>query len=262
MDTAAYIASGILELYVFGLLTEEENKEIHALATQHNDIAVEIIEIEKAVINLSYAVSPRLSSENYQRIREKLIKKHASDNAIQLQSKRSITPYIGWAAAVILCIGLIFQYIKYNEATEQVRSATAQSSKFEQLLAAAEKRNTGKDHALAVLRNTDNNVIKLNGQEVSPKSFANVYINKSNKEIFVDVAGLPEAPEGKVYQVWALKLDPLTPTSIGVINDKNENGGIFKMDSYESPQAFGITLEPAGGSKSPTLEQLYTLGKV
>ena len=27
-------------------------------------------------------------------------------------------------------------------------------------------------------------------------------------------------------------------------------------------EAFGITLEPAGGSKSPTMEQLYTLGKV
>jgi hypothetical protein len=26
-------------------------------------------------------------------------------------------------------------------------------------------------------------------------------------------------------------------------------------------EAFGITLEPAGGSLSPTMEQLYTLGK-
>ena len=35
-----------------------------------------------------------------------------------------------------------------------------------------------------------------------------------------------------------------------------------KTTTKEGAEAFGITLEPAGGSVSPTLEQLYTLGKV
>ena len=37
---------------------------------------------------------------------------------------------------------------------------------------------------------------------------------------------------------------------------------MFAVSGTSSAEAFGITLEPAGGSKTPTMEQLYTLGKV
>ena len=74
---------------------------------------------------------------------------------------------------------------------------------------------------------------------------------------------MPEPPEGMVYQVWALKLDPLTPTSIGLLEnfDKNDQK-LFAVNNANEAQAFGITLEPKGGSLTPTMEQLYTLGKV
>ena len=66
-----------------------------------------------------------------------------------------------------------------------------------------------------------------------------------------------------VYQVWALKLNPLTPTSIGLLADfSKDNQKLFAVDKANGAEAFGITLEPAGGSVSPTMEQLYTLGKV
>jgi hypothetical protein len=37
---------------------------------------------------------------------------------------------------------------------------------------------------------------------------------------------------------------------------------MFAVNNAEEAEAFGITLEPAGGSITPTMEQLYTLGKV
>ncbi len=55
----------------------------------------------------------------------------------------------------------------------------------------------------------------------------------------------------------------LTPTSIGLLVDfKGNNSKVFAVDKTSGAEAFGITLEPAGGSASPTMEQLYTLGKV
>ncbi|PZQ76964.1 MAG: anti-sigma factor, partial [Flavobacterium johnsoniae] len=59
------------------------------------------------------------------------------------------------------------------------------------------------------------------------------------------------------------KLNPLTPTSIGLLdNFKDNTKRFFAIEKAEEAEAFGITLEPAGGSPSPTLGQLYTLGKV
>ena len=94
-------------------------------------------------------------------------------------------------------------------------------------------------------------------------SFAKVYWNKADNTIYVDAEGLPDAPEGKVWQVWSLTLNPLTPTSLGTIDDFNtDDNKIFTIANANESQAFGITLEPEGGSESPTMEQLYTLGVV
>jgi hypothetical protein len=58
-------------------------------------------------------------------------------------------------------------------------------------------------------------VVKQLHQSLLPK----VYWNQDTKVVYVDASGLPEPPEGMVYQVWALKLDPLTPTSIGLLEN-------------------------------------------
>lgn len=260
MNTEEYIASGTLEFYVFGLLTEEENKEVQQMSDSNEAVKAEILSIEKAVINLSYSVAPHLSAANYEKIRQQLIEKHSG--VIQMQPKRSITAYMGWAAAVILSFGIAYQYYQNNEATKEIQMANAKTSKFEQLLASLESKNTQNEKALAIVRDKFSTVVTLAGQQVAPNAYAKVYLNPNKKEIYVDVAGLPEPPEGKVYQVWALKLDPLTPTSIGLIDNTKTNSGILQVQNYDQAQAFGITLEPAGGSPTPTMAQLYTLGKV
>ena len=58
-------------------------------------------------------------------------------------------------------------------------------------------------------------------------------------------------------------MDPLTPRSVGLLdNYESTNTKVFKLENIPDPEAFGITLEPEGGSESPTLTQLYTLGMV
>jgi len=259
-----YIESGILELYVFGVTTEEENKEVQDMARQHEDVQAEILSIEKAVIDLSYAVSPDLSPEVYHRVRMQLIEKHSG--VVPMESRKSNTAsYLGWAAAVIFLFGIGAQYYMYNQETQEAQSASAaQRNKYEQMVASLTKDNTQSEKALNVIRAKNSSVVTLAGQEAAPDAYAKMYVNNDKKEIYVDIAGLPEAPEGKVYQVWAIMLDPLTPTSIGVLDKDKvaDSKGIIAVDNFNGAQAFGITLEPAGGSPSPTMEMLYTLGKV
>lgn len=259
MDTREYIESGILELYVFGVLSDEENREVQQRAEDSREIQDEIVSIEKAVISLSYSFAPYLSAENYDRIRKQLLEKHG---VVEMKPKRGMSPWIGWAAAIVLMFGLAYQYYEYNEVTKEVQTVTKERGKFEQMVASLEAKNTENEKALAVIRDKFSTVIQLEGQAVAPEAYAKVYVNPNKKEIYVDIAGLPPAPAGKVYQVWALKLDPLTPTSIGVLDNASKTNGILQVDNFDQAEAFGITLEPAGGSVSPTLEQLYTLGKV
>ena len=113
------------------------------------------------------------------------------------------------------------------------------------------------------LRDKNVDVVALGGQDISPTSYAKVYWNHEQNKVFIDAQGLPSPPKGFAYQVWSLKLNPLAPTSIGLLEKFEENGQkVFELPNANDSQAFGITLEPEGGSETPTLEQLYTLGVV
>ncbi|UQD57188.1 anti-sigma factor [Flavobacterium sp. K5-23] len=261
MENKEYIDSGILELYVYGLLSETESEEVATMAKNSTEINDEIIAIEKSIIALSSSFSPFHSVANYEKIKAKLELKHAK--VIEMKPTGNWSQYIGWAAAVLLMIGIGYQYKQLNLTSNQITNTENEKIKIEKELQILELQNKAIETSLAVVRDVKNTVVSLGGQAVAPGSSAKIYWNKETKVVYVDAAGLPEPPEGMVYQVWALKLNPLSPTSIGLLDDFDENNQrFFAVNSTGDAEAFGITLEPAGGSLTPTMEQLYTLGKV
>ena len=262
METKDYIESGILELYVYGLLSESENIEVHTLAQNDTVIKEEIISIEKAIINLSSSFSPFISHSHFEKIKAQLELKHSK--VIDMKPKSSWSQYVGWAAAVALLLGVGYQYSQLNERQNEVVTIGKEKDKLQEFVLDLEIKNKQTQTALTVVRDTKNTVVALGGQAVAPKAYAKIYWNKETEVVYVDATGLPEPPEGMVYQIWSLKLLPqLTPTSIGLLSDFTANNEkIFAVEKTSDAEAFGITLEPTGGSKSPTMEQLYTLGKV
>ena len=262
MDTKQYIETGVLELYVYGLLSETENSEVSQMAKEHQEIEDEIISIEKAIVSLSTSFSPFLSANNFEKIKAKLDLKYSK--VIEMKPRNNWSQYVGWAAAVTLLLGIGYQYTQLNETQNQVATIEKEKMNLQDTLVDLKGKNKQTLTALTVIRDTKNTVVNLGGQAVSPTSYAKIYWNKETEVVYVDASGLPEPPKGMVYQIWSLKLAPqLTPTSIGLLSDFSSNTEkIFAVEKTGDAEAFGITLEPAGGSKSPTMEQLYTLGKV
>lgn len=262
MENTEYIESGILELYVYGLLTESENDEVNAIANKNPDIKAEIISIEKAIINLSSSFSPFISHSQFEKIKAKLELKHG--RVVSMRTGSNWTTYMGWAASIVLLIGIGYQYSKVTESKNQVVTIEKEKSKLQEAVVELEAKNKETETVLNVVRDETNTVVTLGGQAAAPTAKAKIYWNKQTQVVYVDASGLPEPPEGKEYQIWSLKLVPqLTPTSIGMLaNFKSNKSKVFAVEKTADAEAFGITLEPAGGSASPTMEQLYTLGKV
>lgn len=259
MNINEYIQSGILELYVAGQLSEEENKEVYNLMLKHPEVLKEVLEIEAAFIKLSNSLAPEKNVDF------NLIKAHIDHNnkvvSLPKQKNRNWITYTGWAAAVIVGAGLFWTLNQNQQLETEITTINTEKEFLEIQIEESRDKLAETKNLLNVIR--DRNIIKvpLEGQAAYPDAYATVYWDESNDQIYLDLQGLPEPPEGKVYQVWSLLLDPLTPTSLGTIDDfLQDDNKIFKLDNANQSQAFGITLEPAGGSQSPTLEQLYTLG--
>lgn len=262
MDTKQYIESGILELYVYGLLSETENSEVNQTAKEYKEIEAEIISIEKAIVNLSTSFSPFLSADNFEKIKAKLDLKYSK--IIEMKPRNNWSQYVGWAAAIVFLLGIGYQYTQLSETKNLVATVEKEKTNLQDTLVDLKLKNKQTATALSIVHDNKNTVINLGGQAVSPKSYAKIYWNQETEVVYVDATGLPEPPEGMEYQIWSLKLAPqLTPTSIGLLSDFTANKEkLFAVSKTGDAEAFGITLEPAGGSKTPTMEQLYALGKV
>lgn len=264
MDLKAYIESGILELYVTGQLSEKENQEVYELMRQHPDILQEVLEIESALMKLGAAISPGVSNATITIIKEHLNFKGENQKVISMpKSRNKWFTYTGWAAALIFGAGLLWTINQNNLLEEQLSDADIQNRYLETQIEAAQTDLAAKEQLLTVLRDRNIISVPLGGQGNFADAYAKVYWNKADNNIYLDAQGLPDAPKGKVWQVWSLTLNPLTPTSLGTIDDFNsDDNKIFEIVNANQSEAFGITLEPAGGSASPTMEQLYTLGVV
>ena len=260
MDVEKYIASGILEQYVAGTLSEEENLEVQHYALTYPEIQQEIESIERAVLELTQAASPGLSPKSFEAIRNELNEVIPFEPDI----KRKSTPwtnYLGWAASLLFAVGLLWMYMENDRLKSKIEVVTEEKTSLEEQILDIRNEKSNTETLLEQLRDQNVAVVALGGQEASPESFAKAYWNKASKKVFIDAQGLPEPPKGFDYQVWSLKLDPLTPTSIGLLEDFAVNEArVFELENPNESEAFGITLEPQGGSESPTLEQLYTLG--
>ncbi|NIJ44055.1 hypothetical protein FHR24_000494 [Wenyingzhuangia heitensis] len=257
-----YIESGILELYVAGTLNREDSYEVYANIQQYPELKEHIKNIEYTVIKVA-ELSKKETLKAYPFT--KLM------NAVNGPQTKVIPikwySYMGWAASVLLTIGIISLYTNNTDLKKNLTKQIAgneildeQRATLQGDLIAKNIDLTTRDEVIAFLSSSETLKVNLAGQTVSPESYAQVYWDKNTNEMYVDLNGLPPAPAGKVYQLWSLTLNPLTPTSLGTMDAYNKGNRYIKVSNTNKSEAFGITLEPAGGSKSPTLEQLYTLG--
>lgn len=264
MDVDAYIASGKLELYVAGQLNEEENLEVYRLAQEHPAIMEEILAIEAAILELSKTTAPKPADKKQFSDLIRRIGRDPDPEPLRIPGRTSNwVAYSGWAAALLLAAGLWWVYQQNAGLQEAIQLRTSEVELLEEQIFEARNSLDKTRGLLNTLRDRDIRVIALGGQDVAPDAFAKAYWNKSRNQVLIDAQGLPEPPPGMVYQVWSLKLSPLTPTSLGLLEDfATDENKVFALANPNESEAFGITLEPAGGSESPTLEQLYALGAV
>jgi len=264
MDIKAYIASGILELYVAGTLSEKESQEVYELTQQYPELLAEVKSIEASIIKLTAAVSPKDTKHSFNAIKAQIT---STDNDVKVipldKPKTNWFTYVGWAASLVLAAGLLWMVNENSKLKQQIEVVETDKELLEMQIENANNSLAEAEQLVEVLR--DRNIIEvpLDGQGNFANTYAKVYWDKNSNSIYLDAKDLPEAPEGKVYQVWSLALNPLTPTSLGTIDDFNTDANkIFAIANANASEAFGITLEPAGGSETPTMEQLYTLGVV
>ncbi|WP_242701528.1 anti-sigma factor [Arthrobacter cavernae] len=88
--------------------------------------------------------------------------------------------------------------------------------------------------------------------DVAGGGTATVSISSAKDAVVVRMNDVAAPPAGKVYQMWLIPKDGSAPVSQGLM-DAQALSHPAVVKGISSAAALGITVEPAGGSKSPSL---------
>lgn len=288
METRAYIESGILDLYAIGALSSEEMAGVECMLASHPELQSELNLIqgslvkyssdfertppialrEKILNSLEFADIPAESEETEtNKIKnEPNVRQLVPDNLpVEKPAAKNISLYkMGIAASVGLLIlsGLIIYILQnqLNSSRENLATASSQMKEYQK---------TSKDMQLQIASLSDtkrfltmpgNVVIPLGGLALNPKASATIVWNSSNQSTYIAMDKLPVQDATKQYQLWAI-VDG-KPVDLGILPQHFTPEDFIKVKVANQPQAFAITIEPKGGSVSPTMEQMIVLGKV
>lgn len=264
MDNKAYIESGILESYALGLCSEAEALEVENACQTHPEIQAELIRIQQSINDYAQLHSKTPKPSTRQSFLNAIDEELAATTNKTIQKIPFFYNPIAIAASLLLLalsvIGNIFFYQKWQAANQQVLALNSEKQLMAEQLQTNKVNYEAMKNDLAVMSNPNVVKVMMKGVEKSPESLAMVYWNKQSKEVFIELKSLPTPQPGMQYQLWAIVNGK--PVDAGMIAMQEGDSSLHSMKSFETAQAFAITLERQGGSPTPTLTEMYVMGAV
>jgi anti-sigma-K factor RskA len=260
-----YIATGILEAYALGELSERERTEVEKNLAQYPELREELARVEETQEKLlmDAAVAPKAS------IKANLFAQ--IDKARPTEAKVVPLPSSGirlwkYAAAASVTIALIasfqayYYWNKWRASETSLTELTAQNQRMAQDYNRVNQHLDKMENDLKnVVNNPDFKRVMMMGTPNAPQSMAYVYWNESSKEVYLSIQSLKQLSKDNQYQLWAI-IDG-KPVDAGVFD--GDVAGLLKMkDIASGAAAFAVTVEPRGGKPTPTLETMQVMGNV
>lgn len=272
MNINEIISSGLLESYVLGTATTEENALINQLCKKHPELVREIELIEEGLINFSGKADSPLNPELKSMIQEQLSFTEAKPAMAEarvvelhapVESRLNLYKF-GIAASIVMFIVSFIYNIMLQKELSKVNGELAELGATKSYMADELKIQQASfknmNDRFGVVSNPKTKTVALNGMNYLAKSSAAVHWNTETDEVYFNAAALPGSPANKQYQLWAIVEGK--PVDMGMIDMGSSTAVFQKMKAVKGAQAFAVTIEDVGGSAAPTLETMCLLGNV
>lgn len=261
MDIQEYIKSGILEQYVLGQLSVQEEAVVLKNAATYPEIQTEINSLEDALFQYAQASAIPLREGLSKQILNSIDASMLQSTAPSEELKPAASGF-SWLPVIlgVLFLGTaayVFSLSEQNTVLEAQLSSSQEN--LQALQADCDETNeqlASLNQKLNILRTVGNRTTSM--KNLNPQNegiIAFIHRDTDTQAAYLDVEQLPEPPSGKQYQLWYIA--SAAPQSMGVFDLSEE---FIPVDFVPEAAVFAISLEDEGGSPSPT--DIRYLGEV
>jgi anti-sigma-K factor RskA len=256
----------LLPALSLGALDADEHREVAAHVPTCAECTAELMTLERVVQEIGVDAAPVTPPAA---LKGRVLARIENERATQLSSMSRMPkppaasarpPWasgLALAASIAIAVGaLLYAWALRSEVSILRQSVVATSDEAARLrgeLAMIRRNWVEVTRAMDVLRAPDMLRVDLKGQATLPSAAGRAFWSRSAGLMFT-AEGLPALPKDKVYQLWTIKGTVATGAGTFV----PDAGGAASVTAIVAagsavPDAFGVTIEPTGGSTTPTM---------
>jgi len=239
-----FLDGDMLERYLMDATSPMESKEVEHYIEKYPEVKKTYIELQENLEEYatSYAVPAPLD------LKDKIFKE------IQSRPKRTI-PFLAitaCAATILFGVMTFMIWSQNQELLDDRRLTTQLIEELNQDIVSNRETLQSVEEQFMILNNSSTEKYVLRGNTRARKLETVAYVNMLEKKSYVHVVALPELPDDQVYQMWAGVDGHMVPLDILKITKEN----LVEIPYEERMASLNITIEPKGGSKEATVDNL------
>jgi anti-sigma-K factor RskA len=256
-----------LGAFVLGALAPGEQAEVRAHLAVCDQCAAEVRTLRPIVDALALTVEP---VEPPASVRQRILSATAAQAATAAvkpstgAKSRSVLPWLAAAASLVLAaaLGVYASQLRGRVQTleQELREAILQVQAGQRQTAQARLVATTAQRELSVLAAPDVAHVDLKGVAAASQASARALWSRS-RGLLVTTANLPALPPGRTYQLWVIS-GKMPPISDNWTFKPDASGSVMfpTPATLPPPTAIAVSIEPEGGSTSPTA--VYLIGSL
>jgi len=277
----------LFPFYALGALSEEEQAQVEAYVAKDISARTRLGEMLTTAQALPFEAAPvppagSVKTSLMARVRADAAMMPASEslrpaealrpawnspNWIQILRNWFVSPTfstLATAAVVLLVVWIV-------NLQGAVRDLTQQNSELQTSVAKLMETNTilrdqllADEDLLALLSDPERHEIPIAGTDHQPDAAGTLLVSAvDDKKGILIVGDLSALPEGSVYQFWLI--GDGGPVGAGIFLSTAQGQGVLIIHSDQSMLSFnniGVSIEPAGGSDQPTMQNIVMFGEL
>ena len=251
--------NGLLERYVLGELSEEENQAVENAVKNDSELKALLDEIELSLekMSLENSVAPpaNIKSNLMQSAMHNVDSPISNEETTTAPERSSSNTRFLVAASIagLLLLNSIWMYTQWQDSKGQFENLQAETETLKDQIKEVESQMAEATDLLETLNSPEVEKFILNGNSLSPNSVAIAYVNDNAKSVVVNCKGLAELGNNETYQMWADVDGEMI--DMGVIPKGKD---MVELNYIDHAESLNITIEPEGGNDHPTVERLIT----
>ena len=253
MDKAYILEQGILELYLLGELTANEQLQVETILKSDSELKSVFNTLEKHFETLAFENSIQPPPTVKERLMQKV--KITNEKIIPLQKTIPFKFYLAVAASIsaFLLLGSIWIFTQLNNTKKELQIVNEQKEILLKDIQILADNLEDQNQYFNIINSPETEQYILLGNASAPNTEVVSYVNNINKQVIIYTKSLPILDDNHDYQMWADVKGVMI--DMGVIpKDKT----LLAMNYIENAESFNITIEPSGGSDHPNVSKLIS----